>query len=128
MELNRQGQKGGGAGYGQGDEEGKWDAGSGRDHESDFRKGERRLCEKAASDPAAPVKYRPLYRCGDTGHSGKRKSMLTAMTHRSAYVHVCKRVCVSALSMGFVSIMHVLLFATGMCSSACLRECRMWGK
>lgn len=46
------------------------------------------------------VKYRPLYRCGERVHSGKRKSMLTAMTYRST--HSPARVCVSgcALSTG----------------------------
>lgn len=33
---------------------------------------------------AEPVKYRSLYRRGDRGHSEKRKSMRTAMTHWSA--------------------------------------------
>lgn len=45
-------------------------------------------------DPAVLVKYRPLYRCGDRGHFGKRKSMVTAMTHRSTHSLVCELVCV----------------------------------
>lgn len=59
-----------------------------RDKESDLQRETGGSREKE-SEPAVLVKYRPLYRCGDRGHSGKRKSILTAVTHRSTHSPAC---------------------------------------